>query len=119
MIPCGPMSHRAGRRMRLRLGVPQGKGLMWQKSTVVYASAAGAGPAVRGLRTSATGPSGARGPSALRGPCPAPALAARVNVDLGAGPGADLPGQRLGGLLQADGHRRDGRRVHPAVGVTL
>ena len=29
-------------------------------------------------------------------------LAARVDVDLGPRPGTDLPGQRLGGLAQAD-----------------
>jgi hypothetical protein len=34
-------------------------------------------------------------------------LSARVNVDLGARAGADLPGQRLGGLFQADGHLHD------------
>jgi len=40
-------------------------------------------------------------------------------VDLGARPGADLPGQRPGRAFQADGHLDQSRRIHPAVGVVL
>jgi hypothetical protein len=40
-------------------------------------------------------------------------------VDLRPRSGCDLPGQCLGRLIEADGHRYQARRIHPAVRVVL